>query len=269
MDKPTVGIIGCGFVGGAVARAFGLFVNLKVYDIRKHVRTHTLEDVVNSDYVFLCLPTPMNEDGSCNIDVLEGVCTTISQLPRNEKTVFIHKSTCTIGTTSHLRKQFNMRLIFSPEFLTARNADIDFLTANRNVLGGEAKDVDKVAELFEYRFPKRPIIRMTAEEAEALKYAVNCFLAAKVMFFNEFRLGICEKLGLDYEKILGQIMADGRIAYSHTQVPGHDGDYGFGGACFPKDLNALIHQMEANGFEPKMLKAAWEQNLAIRKKRDW
>lgn len=269
MDKPILGIIGCGFVGGAVARAFNLHTDLRVFDLRPEVRTHDLEEVVKSDFVFMCLPTPMAEDGSCDTSILDGVCSQISLLSPSDETVFIHKSTCTIGTTTRLRKQFGLRLIFSPEFLTARNADIDFITANRNILGGCASDVEKVAELFEYRFPKRPIIKMTAEEAEAVKYSINCFLATKVMFFNELRLGICDKLGLDYDKVVGQMMADGRIAYSHSQVPGHDGDYGFGGACFPKDLCAFISQMESNGFDPKLLKAVWEQNVSIRKKQDW
>jgi UDPglucose 6-dehydrogenase len=129
--------------------------------------------------------------------------------------------------------------------------------------------VDRAAQLFNHRFPGRTIVKLTAEEAESIKYIINCFLATKVIFFNEIRLGYCEKYGLDYDRVMGQVMGDGRIAYSHTQVPGHDGDFGFGGTCFPKDICALIDQMEKQGFDPKLLKAAWAQNLSLRKRRDW
>jgi UDPglucose 6-dehydrogenase len=269
MQNPDVGVIGCGFVGGAVSRAFSPYTNIKVYDKRPEFCSHSLKEVCSSDFVFICVPTPMSVDGSCDISILESVCQDICKAGVMEKTVFIHKSTVPVGTTTMLGKKYGLKLIFSPEFLTARHADIDFLMANRNILGGNPEWVEKVSALFQHRFPNRPIIRMTAEEAEAVKYTVNCFLATVVIFFNEIKLGLCDKYGLDYSRVLGQVMSDGRIGYSHAQVPGIDGDCGFGGSCFPKDLNSLICQMEQKGFDPKLLKACWQQNLVVRKHRDW
>jgi UDPglucose 6-dehydrogenase len=109
---------------------------------------------------------------------------------------------------------------------------------------------------------------MSSDESEFVKYAANCFFATKVMFFNEMLL-LAEKKGLNWKKIEEGVMSDGRIAKSHFQVPGHDGDKGFGGTCFPKDINALIKTFEAEGLDPKVLKAVWEQNKAIRKNWDW
>ncbi len=263
MNKPTVGIIGGGFVGGAVARAFNLSVNLRIYDIQKRLATHSLEDTCNSEYVFICVPTPMGIKGECNTSIVDSVCADIYENSQNNPICLI-KSTVPIGTTTYLRNKYNLRLLFNPEFLTERNADIDYLTANRNIVGGEPEDADKAAELFEHRFPGKSFIKMTSEESEAIKYIVNCFLATKVLFFNEIKLGLCDTYGLDYDRVIGQVMGDGRIAHSHTQVPGHDGKYGYGGTCFPKDINALIAQIEKKNFDPKLLKACWEQNTQIR-----
>jgi UDPglucose 6-dehydrogenase len=104
--------------------------------------------------------------------------------------------------------------------------------------------------------------------AEQVKYTANCFFAVKIMFFNEMRL-LSDSLQTDWDCVLKGVLSDGRIGISHVQVPGHDGDMGFGGKCFPKDINALIGVCEENGVDPMVLKAAWEQNKALRQNWDW
>ena len=109
---------------------------------------------------------------------------------------------------------------------------------------------------------------MTSNESEFVKYFANCFFATKVSYFNEMRV-FCDSKGLDWDNIIEGVMSDGRIGISHYQVPGFDGDYGFGGTCFPKDINALIKSFENCGQDPLLLKAAWQRNLLVRQSKDW
>jgi UDPglucose 6-dehydrogenase len=96
----------------------------------------------------------------------------------------------------------------------------------------------------------------------------NCFFATKVSFMNEM-FQFCEAIGGDWDAAVEGFITDGRIGNSHIDVPGHDGDFGYGGKCFPKDINAMIKKSEDLGLDPKMLKASWEKNKEVRKKLDW
>jgi UDPglucose 6-dehydrogenase len=96
----------------------------------------------------------------------------------------------------------------------------------------------------------------------------NCFFATKVSFMNEM-FQICQAIGGDWNKAIEGFISDGRIGNSHIDVPGHDGDFGFGGKCFPKDLNAMIKKSEEIGVSPDVMKGAWEKNKEVRKDLDW
>ena len=269
----SIGVIGNGFVGNAVAKGFSKLVDVKIYDVEFSRATHTLKQAINSDFVFICLPTPMvdAEGGKCNLSIIEGFFDVLKKEDfKDELPVFIIKSTVPIGTTRKLQEKHSwISLVHNPEFLTAVNASEDFLNADRTVIGGNSPDsLEKVRLLYEECFPSIPIHTMTSDESESVKYFANCFLATKVMFFNEVKL-LSEELNVDYEKIGQAVIADSRIADSHWNVPGPDGDYGFGGTCFPKDTNALIATMEKNGIDPIVLKAVWEQNKNVRKNWDW
>ena len=109
---------------------------------------------------------------------------------------------------------------------------------------------------------------MTSDESEFVKYFANCFFATKVSYFNEMAV-FARACGLDWDKVIKGVMSDGRIGISHYQVPGFDGSLGFGGTCFPKDINALIKSFEKAGANPVVLKAAWERNLLVRDNKDW
>lgn len=266
---PQIGIIGMGFVGGAIARGFALYADIKFYDKLPEKSKNSIEEVCQNDFVFICLPTPMINKlgGPADLSIIENIFKEISDKKLTHP-IYIIKSTVPVGTTENLSKKYNLKIIHSPEFLTARNADIDFITPSRIVLGGESELCNQVKPLFGNRFPGANILIMTSKESEAAKYICNAFFATKVLFFNEVFLGL-KKYGIDWEKVMQGVLTDGRIGISHYQVPGHDGSHGVGGFCFPKDLCSLIDQIEKNGFDPKLLKAAWEQNKAIREKIDW
>ena len=109
---------------------------------------------------------------------------------------------------------------------------------------------------------------MDIRSAEMTKYAANAMLATKISFMNEMKQA-ADAMSVDWEKAMEGFVADGRIGNSHLDVPGHDGSLGFGGKCFPKDLNAFIKSLESSGVSPTVLKAVWEKNMEVRKYHDW
>lgn len=266
--QATIGIIGNGFVGSAVANGFKDKVEVRVNDIVESKSTHSYEETITSDYVFVCLPTPMTEveGGKCNLSLIDKFFENTPDI----NTTFIIKSTVPIGTTRRLSEKYpNLKIIHNPEFLTAKNAEYDFTHSDRHVLGGNSDYISDVRKLYEYCFPYIPVFTMNSNESEAVKYFANCFLASKVMIFNEMRI-LCDNLSdISYDSIIDAVSADTRIGESHTQVPGPDGEYGFGGTCFPKDINALIYTMKENGINPLILESVWEQNKKYRLNWDW
>lgn len=258
-----IGIIGNGFVGNAVYQNFRDKVNCKVYDVDKNRSLNTLEEVLKQRYIFVCLPTPMRSIGECDTSILDSF---FENLPENIEGTFVIKSTVPIGTTKKYSKQY--KVIHNPEFLTARNAVHDFRNSERNVIGGDYELCYKFAVMFGEMFPHIPNIIVSSDESEAIKYFSNTFLTLKVAYFNKM-YDMCEKLGMDYEKVCMGVKSDSRIGESHTKVPGIDGDRGFGGTCFPKDLNSLIVQMENNEINADFLKEIWKYNQEIRKVIDW
>tara|TARA_B110000305_G_C19465813_1_gene657864 strand:+ start:20002 stop:20841 length:840 start_codon:yes stop_codon:yes gene_type:complete len=265
-----LGVIGNGFVGSAVSNGFSDY-EVKVFDKNPELSIHSLEGVIKQDFVFICVPTPMKDiNGSdCNLSIIESCFDEISSI--GSDSVFIIKSTVPIGTTSLLQKKHkNLKIVHSPEFLTAKFAKEDFLNADRHIIGYASNKsfAIKAQKLFQKAFPSISCIIMKSDESECVKYIANCFFATKVSFFNEI-YSLIEKLGLDWNSIIDGVMADRRIGHSHYQVPGHDGDKGFGGTCFPKDINALIATFKKNNINPKLLQAAWDVNLSVRSDLDW
>jgi UDPglucose 6-dehydrogenase len=258
-------------VGGAVAYGFN-HLNPLIYDISPEKSPNTLEEIMDCKYVFICLPTPMYDAGGgrANISVIRNF---ISSINFNKDQVLILKSTVPVGTTKILSEEYTLpNLVHCPEFLTAANANEDFVNADRTIVGGPEGQqcyTNMVADLFRKNFLDMPVYEMTSDESELVKYTANCFLATKVMFFNQIRLLVDENPNIDWDTLLLGVLADPRIGKSHTDVPGPDGEYGFGGTCFPKDINALIETMVENGIAPLLLNAVWEQNKIIRKNWDW
>ena len=265
-----VGIIGNGFVGSAINSGFALHTNVFVYDVDPKRTVHSFEEVMECDYIFICVPTPMNIQDSNKIDlsIVENVFEKISKY-EIQKQIFILKSTVVPGTTDKLKEKFpKLRIVFNPEFLTERTARLDFINAARIVLGGKKTDCEKVASLYRDRFYHTKIITTDAVSAEFVKYMCNCFFATKISYMNEMKQ-VSDKLNLEWDKILEGFLSDGRIGNSHIDVPGHDGQVGFGGKCFPKDINAFINFFIETNINPIMLSATWEKNLEVRNVIDW
>ena len=267
-----IGIIGNGFVGSAILHGFILHTdNVYVYDKDKSKSNNSLEETLEeSSIIFVCLPTPMFESGKADLSIIFNFFKEIStkKIDFREK-VFVLKSTIVPGTSRKLLKEHpSFNIVFNPEFLTERRARLDFINSSRVVLGGDTNNTQKVKKLFKKRFPFTKIIETNFETAELIKYMANCFFATKVSFMNEMKQ-ISDALDADWEKALEGFITDGRIGNSHIDVPGHDGSLGFGGKCFPKDLNAMIQRSLELGIDPKVMKAAWEKNLEVRKNLDW
>ena len=238
-----IGIVGKGFVGSAVQFAFspntGCDAEVRVYDKDPKKSLHSIDEVVNnSDFIFLSVPTPSNTDGSINLDIVDSALNDINNVQK-EKCIILLRSTMVPGSSKKFQEKFpNLNIVFNPEFLTERSANFDFINQSRFILGGDEKNVKKCAELFRWRFGKTiSIIETNYETAELIKYMNNCFLATKVSFMNEMNL-VADKCG-------------------------------FGGSCFPKDVQAMINYGELIGIDLHTLLGTWKTNLAVRPEKDW
>lgn len=270
--KQKIGIVGNGFVGSAVRYGFspnvGCDAEVKVYDKDPNKSTDKLSDVIESDIIFLSVPTPSNLDGSMNIDIVDRALTDIDEHGTNA--VILLRSTVVPGTTRKLQDKYsNLRLVFNPEFLTERSANFDFINQDRVILGGDINDVEVAEDLFKSRFGSTlSILKTNYETAELIKYMTNTFFATKISFLNDMKL-IADKSGVIWEDAIDGFIRDGRVGHSHLNVPGHDGKYGFGGSCFPKDIQALINFGKELGVEMSVLEGAWKTNLKVRPEKDW
>ena len=269
-----IGIIGRGFVGSAVEFGFsaqtGCDALVKVYDKDPKLSLHSLDETVNSSkFIFVSVPTPSNSDGSINLDIIHNVLFSINKINRSKNIILI-RSTIVPGTTRLFQKEFpNLNFVFNPEFLTERSAKYDFINQSRFILGGEKNYTNKVSSLFRWRFGNSvPIIETDFETAELIKYMNNCFFATKVSFLNEMKL-ISDKVGSNWDLAIEGFVRDGRIGHSHLSVPGPDGKFGFGGSCFPKDIQAIINFAKNLDLNLSTLEGAWKTNLSVRPEKDW
>jgi nucleotide sugar dehydrogenase len=267
----AIGVIGQGFVGGSLTTVFAeRGFDVYVYDKTGKVapggknayipnadgmRTPQFLPKSSSEFAraceieknfsgvyFVCLPTPMYEDGSADLSIVEGVLRELAETPGRR--IAVVKSTVPPGTTERWNAQFvgsGLRVIFNPEFLTEANALDDMRNQNRIILGGPRPHINTVKLVFQSAFPKVPLVKTSSTTAEMVKYVINCFLATKVAFANEVAQ-VCEALddkglNIDYDKVVEYAKLDTRLGNSHWAVPGpvptHDGRYvrGFGGHC--------------------------------------
>ena len=272
--EKIVGIVGQGFVGSAVKKGFESVSRVETYDKYKTDLSscESLEQVaIQSDFIFFCLPTPMRKNGTCDLRIITGALEELDKICvlNNFKRIAIVKSTILPGTTEKWNSYLeNVRVVFNPEFLTEANAINDFLNQTRIILGGPRPATSKVRTLFSKAFPRVPIIKTSSTIAETVKYFTNCYLATKVSFCNEIKQ-VCDRLEIDYDKVVEYTLYDKRLGNSHWSVPGPDGDYGFGGHCFPKDLNAMIQLAKSLGITPSVMQSVWDKNEEVRNDRDW
>lgn len=306
MSNKSIACLGQGFVGGSLTTVFnerGTIVY--TYDITRRqanggswpeenenipIPSISLENFVaacekNVDFskiYFVCLPTPMKIDGSCDLSIVTSVLETLANISGDR--IAVIKSTIPPGSTANFNKQFNdkgLYVIFAPEFLTEKNCIEDMRNQDRIILGGPRPYINEVKDVFQTAFPNVPIHKTSSDNAEFVKYVTNTFLTTKVLFANEI-YQICEKLSIDgndvdYDRIIELSTLDVRLGKSHWSVPGpmpaDDGSgkllRGCGGSCFVKDLNALISFAKSIGVTPNLLEAVWDKNLNVRPEKDW
>jgi len=252
-----IAIIGNGFVGKAVANAFTCQIV---------IADPALNDTEASDLpwesigpVFVCVPTPLDMDGQVDAEILRNV---VDQIPRH--TLIILKSTVMPDQVKLLAA--NRRLIYNPCFLTERNANRDFLNPDSLIFGGDPMDCGKAASLYGGFSDVKscPIYFTDLATASLCVYALNGYLAAKVTFLNELYTLHKKTAGSTWEQFTNIIGADKRLGYSHLEVPGLDGLFGYGGKELPKDISALVKYAADRGTPMRLLEKALEINKEIR-----
>jgi len=265
-----IGIIGQGFVGNAVYQKFKDYYDILTYDLDESKSNSTLNQISEKcETIFICLPTPMDEDGRCNVSIVELELVGLNTHNTNNTKNIVIKSTVSPGTTERWNRQYkNLNIVFNPEFLTERNAVKDYENQSRIILGGPRPATTEIKQIFSKVFPLAHIIKTDSTHAEMVKYLTNSFLATKVSFANEM-YEICKGLDVDYDKVIEYATQDDRLGNSHWNVPGPDGDFGYGGHCFPKDVKALITVAKDMDIIPLMLSATDFKNNNVRKNRDW
>lgn len=237
--KLKLGIVGHGFVGKATDWGFNKRVSKFIVDPLHNTRTGDLKDFA-PDIVFICVPTPMNDDGSQDSSIIvEVIKDLITYCPNTIKVV---KSTVLPSLLDELQK-LDSKLVYNPEFLREKHANLDFVNSDMIIFGGDRNISTQVSNAYlrHSRCKTKEHIFTDLKTASLIKYSINTFLASKVIFFNELHT-LYEALDVKdtWESVINIVSRDNRIGDSHMDVPGHDGKKGFGGACFPKDSLALI-----------------------------
>ena len=246
-------IAGYGFVGQAHELLFKNF--------RREIVIHDppkgkVADFNNTSAVVVCVPTPQAEDGSCDMSAVYDV---VSQCSKD--TPIMIKSTISLQGWDELKQTYpNHRLCFSPEFLRATQWMNDIQIMKDVILSG---DTDYWRDQYSYNWSQMTIKIVSPEEAIAIKYFRNAYLATKVSFFNEIH-DFCSAYDLDFDQVRGGIAADDRIGHSHTFVFPDQDVRGFGGMCFPKDTSALLKMAAEKNINLNTLDAAVEYNKKIR-----
>tara|TARA_A100001015_G_scaffold227299_1_gene256764 strand:- start:268 stop:1116 length:849 start_codon:yes stop_codon:yes gene_type:complete len=262
-----VGIIGYGFVGKALNSA--LSDSVQVIKIDPKLK-NTIKDLkeFNPDLVFICVPTPMQDDGSQNIQAVSEVLSELKEL--NVESFTAIKSTIHPGNIKKIQNLYP-NFVYNPEFLREKHAELDFIHSNLIVFGGN-KEVSTVFSSFYTQHTKcicDDYVFTDHETASLIKYTINAFLATKVTFFNEIhKLFNLHETDKNWEAFIAAISRDSRIGNSHMSVPGPDGRYGFGGACLPKDTNAIVKYAKSLNCELSLIESTIEINNKIRESYD-
>jgi UDPglucose 6-dehydrogenase len=239
--------------------------------------------VAESDVIFLALPTPPKEDGSADLSYVLGVAHDIAALLKDPKRrsykIVVNKSTVPVGTADKMRivlesaaleAMTDFDVVSNPEFLREGVAVEDFMKPERVVVGTSSDRAAEVMTLLYEPFVRQgnPIMIMDERSAEVTKYAANAFLATKITFMNEIA-NLCERVGANVDKIRAGIGSDSRIG-KHFLYAG----IGFGGSCFPKDVQALAQTSEENGYEFRILRSVlqvndYQRGILVDKVRDY
>ncbi len=274
-----IGIVGSGFVGGAIIKSFeSKGVSVLIYDKFKSIGN--LESLLSTDVIFLCLPTPYVDGHGFDIAALQEVLGFLSNPAdayKRYQGLVVIKSTIEPGTTKLLSEAYHLNICHNPEFLTARTAFEDFDNQKHIVIGQhrlvatkdskglvtQYQSIDVLSDLYNELYPEAEISICSSEESESMKLFCNNFYAIKVQIFNEFYL-LCQRIGADYSAVKSMMLKNGWINPMHTTI-GLDGQLSYGGACFPKDTNALNHFMKRMGTPNAIVDACISERNKMRK----
>jgi len=244
-----VGIVGCGHVGKAMNQ---LFPNAVLFD--KYLDIGSIDEINKCEVAFICVPTPMSNDGSCDTSCLDEVLSWI------ESRIIVIRSTVPIGYTKSKQNELGKRIVFQPEYYgeTKNHPLANLKERDWIVLGGNNEDTTVVANIYKKEYTSEiRIIKVESDVAEMAKYMTNTYLATKVIFCNEM-YDIAKAYGIDYDILREVWLMDPRINRSHTFV--FEDDRGYGGSCFPKDMNALLFMSDKKNVKSKLVQAAIEKN---------
>jgi len=258
-----ISIVGHGFVGKALENGINDDSDIQIIDPKYKNQVSDISEF-NPDFIFICVPTPMSNDKDQDLKILYKVIIEIKGLSLNSEVIL--KSTVLPNSILDIQKLIP-NIVYNPEFLTEANAFEDFMNADLIVLGGK-KNIVKKANNFYINHTKcdtKNVILTDLVSASLIKYSINSYLASKVMFFNELH-NLFNLSGTDesWENFIQAVSLDSRIGKSHMQVPGPDGRYGFGGACFPKDTKALYEYSLSLKSPLHILKKVIDLNNDIR-----
>ena len=261
-----LGIIGHGFVGKAVDQGFTRDCDKFIVDPKNNNNTIAQLNASGPHATFVCVPTPQAESGEANTDILLDVC---QQLNEHKEHLVIIKSTVPGYVLEHLQNTYkNLRMVYNPEFLTEKNYLQDFINPPMQIFGGDKTDTEAVHRLYREhsRCKRSPVYHTDLKTASLVKYAINSFLATKVTFFNELYDVYQSQGGRNYAELIRMIGTDKRIGKTHMNVPGNNGERGYGGSCFPKDTAALAYfAREILGTPFTQLETSIQINERLRK----
>jgi UDPglucose 6-dehydrogenase len=230
-------------------------------DNRLFFTTSLEKGIENAEIIFLALPTPPGADGAADLSFVLKVADDIGKLLKRY-TIIIDKSTVPVGTSRKVREVIakhatvEFDVVSNPEFLREGVAVEDFMKPDRVVIGSSSERANKILHDLYVPFVRQgnPILFMDEESAELTKYAANSFLAMKISFMNEIAV-VCEKLGADVDMVRRGIGSDNRIG-KRFLFPG----IGYGGSCFPKDVQAMVQSSREMQYDFKILNAVMEVN---------
>jgi UDPglucose 6-dehydrogenase len=255
-----IGIIGAGFVGGAIKNVHDLFeVPVVVRDPAKGLMA-SWEELRDCDGVFVCVPSPQSDSGECDASILEDVLENLAGM----QGVIISKVTAPPGVYAKLQVIYP-NLVHAPEFLVAATANEDYINGYFAFIGGSDDEWTRKAEEI-IRASQRNLLDVkfcTIAEASLAKYTINSFLATKVSFMNQI-YDLAKEVGVNFTHLTFLLESEKRIGNSHMRVPGPDGSRGFGGACFPKDTAALSFEGKRAGVDMSILNSVIDYNKNIR-----
>lgn len=273
----SIGVVGYGFVGKAVSQLDKLY-EVNIYDpyIPEYRGVEKQDAAYLSDFVFLCVPTPTEEEGNyldiSNVENSARLWAWYNKRGKqggpNPKSILVVKSTVNVGTVENLCSFLDTeRIVHNPEFLSQRTAMEDFLNPTEVIVGGKTEYALEVVNMLMefYSFMSKEGITpfvVPSNMAELVKMTRNSFYATKVSFFNEV-YDLCQELEINYADFRRVFTLSGNhpwIAEQHTQVPGPDGMVGYGGACLPKDARGLLEYAESLGIDMNILRAAIDTN---------